>query len=113
IEGGEVDEGDGAQQPGGLPVLLYGTPGADGLGAALQRRAVHAGAADPVEVERKAGIALVPALGPGLRLGRALRVIDDLEVHSASTSAGIRRFSFSAPCTAMALVCACEMVSSE
>src|SRR5438445_609036 len=58
LEGREVDAGDGAEQPGGLPFLLDGAPGRDGGGAPLHGRAVHAHRADPVEVERDARVAL-------------------------------------------------------
>src|SRR2546430_2614419 len=61
LEGREVDAGDGAEQPGGLPFLLDGAPGRDGGGAPLHGRAVHAHRADPVEVERDARVA--PGLG--------------------------------------------------
>ena len=59
IERRQVHQRDGLQEPGGLPVLLHRAAGADGRGAALERRAVHAHAPDPVEIEREAGIALV------------------------------------------------------
>jgi hypothetical protein len=42
------------------------TARADRGGAALQRRAVHADALDPVEIERIAGIALVRRVGLGV-----------------------------------------------
>src|SRR2546428_10601613 len=60
LERREVDAGDGAEQPGGLPFLLDGAPGRDGGGAPLHGRAVHAHRADPVEVERDARVALAP-----------------------------------------------------
>src|SRR3989454_697342 len=61
LERREVDAGDGAEQPGGLPFLFDGAPGGDGGGAPLHRRAAHSHRADPVEVERDARVA--PGLG--------------------------------------------------
>ncbi len=55
-ERGEVHAGDGAEQPGGLPVLLDGAAGADGGGAALDGAGVDADLFDPADVERDAVI---------------------------------------------------------
>ncbi len=50
----EVHAGDGAEQPGGLPVLLDAAAGADGGGAALDGGGVDADLFDPADVERDA-----------------------------------------------------------
>ncbi len=84
-------------------VLFDRAAGADRSGAAFERRAVHAHAFDPIEIERKARIALVAG-------GVALSV-DDLETHISSISAGMRRFNFSAPYFATSLVWVWEMTS--
>ena len=55
-ERGEVHAGDGAEQPGGLPVLLDAAAGADGGGAALDGRGVDADLFDPADVERDAPV---------------------------------------------------------
>ncbi|MNT68572.1 hypothetical protein D3C72_2068160 [compost metagenome] len=59
IERRQVDQGDGLEQPGELIVLLDGAARTDAHGAALQRRAVHADAFDPIEIQRVARIAFV------------------------------------------------------
>src|SRR5690606_36675626 len=106
IERRQVEESDGSQQPGGLPVLLDGAAPGQCLGPALQSRAIQADALDPVGIEREAGVALV---GDVLRR----RAVDDSEGHRASTSAGMSCSSVAAPCTAIVLVCSCELVSSD
>ena len=55
-ERGEVHAGDGAEQPGGLPVLLDAAAGADGGGAALDGGGVDADLFDPADVERDAAV---------------------------------------------------------
>ena len=62
-EGGEIDHGDGAQQPGGLMLFLDAAAGRQGLGAALRRAAVDGGGAHPAHIEGDAGVALVIAGG--------------------------------------------------
>jgi hypothetical protein len=89
VEGGQVHQGDGLQQPGGLPVLLHRAAGRQRRGAALECRTVHAHAFDPIKIEREAGIAAMGASGrPGgvfrLYRGRRLgpgRLIDDAQFH--------------------------------
>src|SRR6185312_12742742 len=51
-ERGEVHAGDGAEEPGGLPVLLDAAAGADGAGAALDGGGVNADLFHPADVER-------------------------------------------------------------
>src|SRR5882762_101467 len=55
----QVHAGDRAQQPRGLPFLLYGTARWDGGGAAFHGAAIDAQRADDVEIERQTGIAIV------------------------------------------------------
>jgi hypothetical protein len=73
-QGGKVDARQRLEQPCGLPVFLDRAARADGGGASLEGGAVHADTADPVEIERIAGIALVGASGLQLLLvGRFIR----------------------------------------
>src|SRR5690606_31519813 len=104
IERRQIHQRHGLEQPGELVFLLDRPPRPDGRCAALQRGTVHPHPPHPVEIERKAGIALVA--------DARRRRIDDLETHISSTSAGIRRLNFSAPYLATSLVCSCEMVSA-
>jgi hypothetical protein len=59
VERRQVHERDGFEEPCRLPVLLHRTARADGRGAALERRAVHAHALDHIEVEREARVAIM------------------------------------------------------
>ena len=53
LERGEVDAGDGPQQPRGLPFLFDGAPRGKGGGATLDRAAVDAQRQHRVEIERR------------------------------------------------------------
>ena len=58
-QGGQVDAGDGAQQPGGLPVFLDRAAGGQSGHPPLDRAAVRARTRHPVKVQRDSGIASV------------------------------------------------------
>ena len=53
-ERGQIHAGDGAQQPGQLPIFLYGSPGDQSGGAAFGGTGVYAHGFNPFEVERSA-----------------------------------------------------------
>lgn len=55
FEGGEVDAGEGAQEPGGLPLALDGAAGGEGGGALFGGGAIDAGFAEPGEIEGDGG----------------------------------------------------------
>jgi len=46
----QIHAGDGAQKPSGLPFLLYGSPRADGLCAALHGAGVYAYRVHPIQI---------------------------------------------------------------
>ncbi|MBV6464946.1 MAG: hypothetical protein PGMFKBFP_00211 [Anaerolineales bacterium] len=58
-EGGQIDAGDGAQQPGGLPFFFHGAAAGEGGNAPLCRALVDARAHYPVQVEGRAGVAIM------------------------------------------------------
>ena len=66
FEGGEVDAGEGAQEPGGLPLAFDGAAGGEGGGALFGSGAIDAGVAEPGEVEGDAGRAGVSVILGGI-----------------------------------------------
>src|SRR5690606_39894619 len=56
-EGGQVDAGNGSQQPRDLPLLLDRAPGSERRGPPLDSTAVRTRRSDPVQIERDPRIA--------------------------------------------------------
>src|SRR5260370_35369906 len=54
----QIHAGDGAQKPSRLPFLLYRSPGADGLRAALDGAGVHAHRVHPIQIQRATAVGL-------------------------------------------------------
>src|SRR6266481_726417 len=78
----QIHAGDSAQKPCGLPFLLYGSPSADGLCAALDRAGVHAHCIYPIQIQWNAAVwlELAPcAVGDG-SIGRRKRASKSLAI---------------------------------
>src|SRR5258708_8955472 len=60
----KIHAGDGAQEPSRLPVLLYRSPRADGLRAALDSAGVYAHRIHPIQIQRDTvvGLELAPCV---------------------------------------------------
>ncbi len=62
-QSGQVDTGNGPQQPGSLPVLLDGPALGQRFDAPLHRAAVDMRAHHPIQIQRSAGVPSMSGLG--------------------------------------------------